>query len=41
MAAGAGPGNQPATKYVYDAITAQMAKNEYHAFICNGDIRCA
>ncbi|GBF90301.1 hypothetical protein Rsub_02407 [Raphidocelis subcapitata] len=41
MAAGAGPGNQPATKYVYDAITAQMAKKEYHAFICNGDISYA
>lgn len=41
MAFGAGPGQQPATKLVYDALTAQLGRADYHAFVCNGDISYA
>ena len=41
MAMGAGPGQQPATKDVYRALSSQMMMKDYHGFIMNGDISYA
>lgn len=41
MTMGSGPGQQPATRLVYDSIVKQMKAKEYHAFISNGDLSYA